>query len=112
MNTIFFPYPVKSTNSLLNYNPYLNSNVNYFNINKDVNLRKDVTKFFQKKIIKWINEDDNFKQYNSKLELIKSTRGQEHIYNLLRTYIKKSSLNWYDLRSNLYVLKDYFNKKL
>jgi hypothetical protein len=35
--------------------PVIDHIVQYQDINKDVNLRKDVTKFFHEKVLKWIN---------------------------------------------------------
>jgi hypothetical protein len=112
MNTLFLPPKIKTYAPLMKMPTVLNADINYLDVNKDVNLRKDVTKFFKNKIIKWIEEDANFKYHQSKLSFFKSTEGEKHIYNLLRKYIKKSNLNWYELRTNLYTLKEYFNKKL
>jgi hypothetical protein len=92
--------------------PLIDHIVEYQNINKDVNLRKDVTKFFYEKIIKWINEYDEFKIHKSKLSFLKTTDGHIYIYNLLRHFVKKSGINWYDLRDNYSIIKEYLSKKL
>jgi hypothetical protein len=92
--------------------PLIDHVVEYQNINKDINLRKDVTKFFHEKVIKWINEYDEFKIHKSKLSFLKTTDGQMYIYNLLRHFVKKSGINWYDLRDNYSILKEYLSKKL
>jgi hypothetical protein len=92
--------------------PLIDHIVEYQNINKDVNLRKDVTKFFHEKVIKWINEYNEFKIYKSKLAFLKTTDGQIYIYNLLRHFVKKSGINWYDLRDNYSIIKEYLSKKL
>lgn len=86
----------------------------YQDINKDINLRKNVTKFFHEKVIKWISESEykEFTKYKSKLDFFKSTDGQMHIYNLLRHFVKKSGINWYDLRDNYTIIKEYLSKKL
>ena len=92
--------------------PLIDHIVEYQDINKDVYLRKDVTKFFHEKVLKWINEYDEFKIYKSKLQFLKTTDGQLHIYNLLRHFVKKSGINWYDLRDNYSIIKEYLSKKL
>lgn len=90
----------------------LESVYEYQNINTDLNLRKDVTNFFQRKIIKWIKNYPEFSQHKSKLNFLESVDGQMHIYNLLRKFIKKSGINWYDLRDNYSIIKEYLNEKL
>ena len=106
---------------LLNYplhrrNPYSNLftyETEYLNINKDPSLRKDITKFFQKKLIKWIKNDSEFAKYKNKLNLIDSIDGTKLIYNLIRSYVNKHKVNWFDLRTEkYYLLKDYFSRKL
>lgn len=92
--------------------PLIDHIVEYQNVNKDINLRKDVTKFFHEKILKWINEYEEFNIHKSKLSFLKSTDGQIYIYNLLRHFVKKSGINWYDLRDNYKIIKEYLNKKL
>ena len=94
--------------------PLIDHIVEYQNVNKDVNLRKNVTKFFHEKVIKWISDSEykDFTKYKSKLEFLKSTDGQMHIYNMLRHFIKKSGINWYDLRDNYSIVKEYFSQKL
>lgn len=92
--------------------PIVTTVVEYQNINKDENLRKNVTDFFLKKSIKWIENYDEFKHLKNKLELLKSNKGYNIIYNLLREFVKKGSNNWFDLRNNYDVIKDYLRYKL
>jgi len=92
--------------------PIIQSVYEYQDINKDVYLRKDVTKFFHQKIIKWIKEDSIFYKFKPKINFLNSVDGQIYIYNLLRNFVKKSGINWYDLRDNYQLIKEYLNKKL
>ena len=92
--------------------PLIQSVYEYQDVNKDVYLRKDVTQFFHQKIIKWINEDSEYSKHKSKLGFLNSVDGQMHIYNLLRKFVKKSGINWYDLRDNYQIIKEYLNKKI
>ncbi len=85
----------------------------YQNVNHDVNLRKNVTEFFHTKVLKWINMSyPGFTEHKSKLKMLDSTDGKMIIYNLLRDFIKKSGINWYDLRDNYSLIKEYLSKKL
>jgi hypothetical protein len=83
--------------------------VKYLNMNKDPVLRKDVTDFFRNKIIKWINYDDDFAHLKNKINTIDN----KLVYKLIRNYVKKYKLNWYDLRTEkYYMMKSYFSRKL
>jgi hypothetical protein len=84
----------------------------YQNVNKDMNLRLDVTKFFHRKVIKWLDSEESFHKYQSKKSYLESTDGQLHIYRLLRMFVKRSGINWYDLRDNYSIIKDFLSKKL
>lgn len=90
----------------------IQSTIEYQNVNVDLRLRKDVTKFFHEKVIKWITNYSEFAQYKSKLSSLKTIDGQLFIYNILRKFIKKSGINWYDLRDNYSIVKKYINVKL
>ena len=92
--------------------PVLSTEYEYQNVNKDPKLRYQVTLYFQEKLIHWIKDDKDFKKFKSKLSFIKSTNGKYHIYDLLRHFVKRTQINWYDLRTNSYLVKEYFEKKL
>ncbi len=81
-------YPVPPINDIV---------YEYQNINKDQNLRNNVTNFFKKKIKKWINKIIDY----------------DIVYALIRRFIKKTSFNWYDLREQQYLtIKKYLLYKL
>jgi hypothetical protein len=92
--------------------PLIDSVYEYQNVNSDVNLRKDVTEFFHKKIIKWISEYPEFAHLKSKKKWLETNDGKMHVYHLLRHFIKKSKINWYDLRDNYSIIKEYLSEKL
>ena len=92
--------------------PLIESVFEYQNVNTDLHLRKDVTNFFHKKIIKWINKYPEFSNLKSKLGFLNTVDGQMHVYNLLRQFVKKSGINWYDLRDNYAIIKDYLREKI
>jgi hypothetical protein len=78
----------------------------YININKNMNLRNDITIFFYNKIKKWIIKYPKFNKFKN------ITINNEIIYNILRKIVKQTGLNWYDLRTNYSKLKKYFIKYL
>ena len=78
----------------------------YQNLNKDPNLRNNVTIFFQEKLKKWIKKYPEF-------EILKSKNiNYDIIYKILRIIVKKTNLNWYELRTNSSRLRKYFLKYL
>ena len=84
----------------------------YQNVNNDLTLRKDVTTFFHRKVLKWINTESAYKKFKSKEKFLESVDGQMHIYNLLRKFVKHSGINWYDLRDNYALIKDFLASEL
>ena len=89
--------------------PYV---IQYQNVNADSNLRTDVTKFFNKKVIKHITENSDLNHLKKELEFLKSSDGWKFIYKLLRRFVKNSQINWYDLRDNYRTVRDYIISKL
>lgn len=92
--------------------PIYTTVVEYQDINKDKKLRDNVTNFFLTKSIKWIESYKEFNHLKNKLPLLKSDKGYNVIYNLLREFVKKGENNWFDLRDNYDVIKDYLRYKL
>jgi hypothetical protein len=84
----------------------------YQDVNKDLRLRKDVTQFFHRKVIKWIDTEDSCKHLKQQKTFLESVDGQMHIYQTLRKFVKKSGINWYDLRDNYPLIKQYLCHKL
>lgn len=92
--------------------PVLSVEYEYQNVNKDPKLRSQVTLYFQEKLIHWIKDHKDFKKFKSKLTFIKSKDGKYYIYDLLKHFVKRTQINWYDLRRNSDLVKEYFEKKL
>lgn len=107
-----YPYEKPKTKRYWPAPPLIDSVYEYQNVNKDVNLRKDVTNFFQQKVLKWIEKHPKFIHLKSQKNYLQTNKGKMHIYQLLRHYIKKSGINWYDLRDNRSIIKEYLSKKL
>jgi hypothetical protein len=93
--------------------PSLNSPLyEYQDVGKDKSLRMDVTDFFQKKVVKWMDEYPEFKKHKSKKQFIQSHDGKIFIYNLLNKFIHNSNINWFDLRDNYSIIKQFISNNL
>ena len=92
--------------------PFIQTVHQYQDVNKDPHLRADVTKFFYNKTIKWIKNDEDFVHLKKMLSILESSEGKLHIYKLLRKFVKKSGINWYDLRDNYLLIKKFIKHKL
>lgn len=94
------------------YNPRLfnePSVYEYQNINKDENLRNEVVKFFQEKIIKWIKTKKEFAKFNK--NEIESKEGYNKLYEIIRKFVNHKKYNWYDLRGDYEELREYIANK-
>ena len=70
---------------------------NYIDLNKDRNLRNNVTEFFYDNALSW------FKTNKEKLDLLDSSKGFDKIYKLIRHFLKEHpKKNWYNLRDENY----------
>lgn len=108
----FWPNP---NNPLNLYDPALLNVVpvyEYQNINKDVNLRKDVTEYYYNELIKWISTDKGFYKYKYMLADKNSVENKMKLYHILRKVVKKSGYNWYDLRDKYQLVREYIIRKL
>ena len=90
--------------------PIMPSYYEYQDVNKDVELRVDVINFFFKKLLKWVNNDKLFIKYEKHKDNLDNKKTKRKLYKLLRNFIKKSNINWYDLRDNYLLLKEYLYK--
>ena len=104
--------PVISNVNLIDIPAIVPSVIQYQNVNTDTNLRTDVTKFFNKKVIKHITENSELNHLKKDLAFLKSSDGWKFIYKLLRRFVKNSNINWYDLRDNYRTVRDYIISKL
>jgi len=91
---------------------FIQSSYEYQDVNKDMNLRQNMTIFFHKKVVKWIHNNEEFTKYKHMNDFLHTKKGYKFIYTLLRIFVKKYNLNWFDLKDNYYVVKDYLEKKL
>lgn len=83
----------------------------YQDVNKNIELRTDVTNFYYNKVLKRMNTSE-FENIKTQKTYLESSKGKKLVYNLLRKFIKKSEINWYDLRSNEDIVKKYLIQNL
>ena len=84
-----------------------NTTITYPSVNKNTQLRKDVTDFFLNKILKWLTYDE-YVHLKNKYELYNSRKGEDVVYHLIRKYVNKNKVNWYELRTKYYSnIKEY-----
>jgi hypothetical protein len=97
------------------YSPYLESTkYNIQDIGDNVDLQEDITDFFYKKTLKWLTNDIEFNKIKKVLKIIKTNKGEHYIYKILKSFVKKNKVNWYELRNekNYEDVKDYIRQKL
>jgi hypothetical protein len=92
--------------------PVIGTYFEYIDVNKDENLRKSVTTFFHKKVIKWSSSYPEFSNLKKYIKKISSDTGYKLVYNLIRKFIKEYNINWYDLRDYYPTFKDYLKYHL
>lgn len=79
--------------------PFIDSVIQYLDINKDPNLRKLMTDYYLEKAKKWVP---------SKVK----SNGYDIIYQLLRKFVKNTNTNWYDLKDKHEFVKKFIIHKL
>ena len=77
-------------------------------------LQEEVTKFYLTKTIKWLGKNQEFAKVKKQEKFIKSKKGSGFMYKILKSFIKKNQVNWYELRAddNYEDVKDYIREKL
>tara|TARA_E500000178_G_C16951581_1_gene721543 strand:- start:931 stop:1272 length:342 start_codon:yes stop_codon:yes gene_type:complete len=87
--------------------PLIGTYYEYIDVNQDKDLRKLVTDFFYKKVIKWVTNYPEFSHLKKHIKKLKSSEGYNLIYNLIKKFVKEYNLNWFDLRDNYPTFKDF-----
>jgi hypothetical protein len=101
--------------STYNYYPppaYIPSYFQYQNVNADKDLQYKVTIFFQDELIDWMEHDKSYKSVKKYLRYIKSGQGYDIVHKLLRLFVKNGNTNWYDLKLQYQLVKDFIKYKL
>jgi hypothetical protein len=92
--------------------PFLYTTFEYQDVGTNMKYRTEVTDFFYQKVLKWIQSYKEFSHLKKHLPFLKSNEGFKYIYELLRLFTKKSNINWFDLRDNYPVVKDFLRFRI
>ena len=92
--------------------PIISSYYKYQNVNVDPNLQNKVTTDFHRKVLEWIKHDKSFKKFKKFEKELKSEVGYEMIHKILKLFVKRGNTNWYDLKEQNSLVKDYIKHKL
>lgn len=107
----------ESIRQSLKPNPYLDTTLfkpETQNIGNDENLQNDVTEYYQKKTIKWIQNEHEFSKAKKQMKFIKSNKGLYYLKKILLSYVKKNNKKWYELRDKetKYDIQEFIRLKL
>ena len=99
------------------YNPYLESpylRQDIQDVGDNFELQEDLTDFFYEKTLKWLDKDLEFNKIKKTKKVLKSKKGRPYINKILKSFVKKNKVNWYELRDekNYDDVKDYIRNKL
>jgi hypothetical protein len=75
-------------------NPYVKPTKKFveLNINDNTDLQENITKFFHNKMLKKLKNKKH-------LKMVKSTKGKLYINKMLKQFVVKNNVNWYELRN-------------
>ena len=109
------PYPGSNTNTRYYFQPppFVSTRYyKYINVNDDKLLHEKETTYFLNKTIGWIDNDNRFKTSKKYLSKLKSDDGYAIMHKLLKLFVRKGNTNWYDLKIQKDLVKDYIRHKL
>ncbi len=91
---------------------YVPTTYRYQNINNDKNLQNLETTYYLEKTIEWMKHDSSYSKVKKYLSSLRGENGYEIIYKILRMYVKQNNTNWYDLKAQKILIKQYIRHKL
>ncbi len=92
--------------------PLITTYHQYQDVNNDDNLQHMETLYFLDKTLDWIKHDKSFKKLKKLEKYLKGPDGYEIMHKLLRLFIRRGNTNWYDLKIQKSLVKDYIKHKL
>ena len=84
----------------------------YQDVNNDSNLQQKETFYFLDKTIDWIKNDKSFKKLKVFKRHLNGPDGYNIMYKLLKLFVRRGDTNWYDLKIQQSLVKDYIKHKL
>jgi hypothetical protein len=91
---------------------YVPTTYRYQDINNDKNLQNLETTYYLDKTIEWMKNDSSFSKVKKYLSDLRGENGYDIIHKILRMYVKQNHTNWYDLKVQKILVKQYIRHKL
>ena len=110
------PAPAPPTTSSQYYTyfvppPYISTIHKYQTVNGDKELQRKVTNYFLEKTLKWMKKDKSFsKKYLSNMKDNKTNF--DIIHSILKLFVRRVNTNWYDLKEQSSLVKEFIKYKL
>ncbi len=92
--------------------PIITTYHQYQDVNNDTYLQQKETLYFLDKTLDWIKNEKSFKKLKKFSKYLKGPDGYEIMHKLLRLFVKRGNTNWYDLKIQQSLVKDYIKHKL
>lgn len=92
--------------------PVITTYHQYQDVNNDPNLQHTETLYFLDKTLDWIKHDKSFKKLKKFEKYLKGVDGYEIMHKLLKLFVRKGNTNWYDLKTQKTLVKNYIKHKL
>ena len=92
--------------------PIIQTYHQYQDVNNDKHLQNTQTLYFLNKTIDWIKYDKSYSSLKKLQKYFKSPDGYEITYKLLKLFVKRGNTNWYDLKIQQDLVKDFIKHKL
>jgi hypothetical protein len=93
--------------------PFILSYHKYPKVNVSEEIILDVTEYYLNKLNEWFKKDISYNRVKKLSKYLKKNKdGMKTLHKLLRLIVKKTELNWFDLKYNEIFVKDYIRDKL
>lgn len=91
---------------------YITSYYKYQDVNADKKLQLSVTKYFLDAMKHWLEDDKSFSHLKKYKKHFNSKKGLKLMHTLLKIFVKRGNTNWYDLKIQYSLVKQYLRHKL
>ncbi len=92
--------------------PLITTYHQYQDVNNDDNLQHMETLYFLSETLDWIDNDKSFKKLKKFKKYLKGSDGYEIMHKILKLFVRRGNTNWYDLKIQRSLVKDYIRHKL
>jgi hypothetical protein len=92
--------------------PVITTYHQYQDINNDSYLQDRETTYFLDKTIDWIKHDKSFKKLKKFERYLKGPNGYTIMHKILKLFVRRGDTNWYDLKIQQSLVKDFIKHKL